>query len=402
MKKINYLVIVFICLFIVNVKADMGPPMIVEHDVMVTNKNGAQCYDYDGKKMDKVIPYGTTLQVYQEISGNYIDVQDTKGEYVCQVKYSDVSAKTQSFDLKNENVYKMEPKKVIILANGGLNLRKGPSVTYSKILTIPQYTVVTVSYQAGNYWYYTTYNGKSGWITAMNGYVGFEGEATLINYKKIDIYDNKGKVIGTIPANTEITNYLSVNNGLGKEYGYYVIYNNIKGYIYNNVYYKVDSPGKIKLKEDYDVTDDNGKLIKKITAGQELEYTMFDDSYGFDFYVPEKNTNIVLMGDQFEYIKKANTLVKKTGYLGEGLYGEKKEGTDVTPTPNTTEPEIDEPKEENNNSLTTKDIIIICLLGGIFLALTALVIIKLVNSKKNKPVIISENKPKEFDNNKEV
>ena len=70
MRKIKLFVIILICLFVVNVKADMGPPTIIVHKVMVTNKNGAQCYDHDMNKyikMDKVIPYKTTLQVESEI-----------------------------------------------------------------------------------------------------------------------------------------------------------------------------------------------------------------------------------------------------------------------------------------------------------------------------------------------
>ncbi len=134
MKKSKLLIITLICLFVVNVKADMGPPMIAEHEVMVTNKNGAACY-LDGKKTGEVLAYGKTYTVSDDINGNYISVYDSNGNG-CTVKYSDVSAKKQSYDLSSAK--EITPIKAVILANGGLNMRKGPSVTYSKVVTIPQ------------------------------------------------------------------------------------------------------------------------------------------------------------------------------------------------------------------------------------------------------------------------
>ena len=389
MKKLKIFVFVTICLFVFNVKADMGPPSIPQHDVIVTIKDGAQCYERsDGKftKTKVVIPYNTTLSVYSDIEGSYIYVNSSKNEeYDCYVRYSDVSSKTQKFDMDNkENVTKITPVKAIVLAKGGLNLRKGPSVTYSKIITVPQYSVVTLSYESGTYWYYATYNNQSGWITSMDNYIGIDENKVLYSPEKINIYDSNNKVIGKIPANTEITNYLCVTKGQ-----YYVIYNGIKGYITDIVYYKVDSPGKIKLLKDYDIKED-GKLKKKITANQELEYTMVYDNA---FYVPEKKYVFQLTDDDFEYITIANISVKKTGYIGEGLYGEKKgeykiEG-DPTPVPSNEENNQDNKKQEDkkdDNKLSTKDIIIICLLGGIFLALIAIVIIKLANNKNKKTI----------------
>ena len=51
-KKIKSLIVALICLFVVNVKADMGPPIVASHEAMVTNKNGAICYN-SGKKRTK-------------------------------------------------------------------------------------------------------------------------------------------------------------------------------------------------------------------------------------------------------------------------------------------------------------------------------------------------------------
>lgn len=394
MKKVKLIIFIIFCLFTLNVKADIESPEIVSHKVMVTNKNGTICYE-DNKKTDKVIPYGTTLEVFYDISNGFIMVSNE--QYSCNVKYSDVSAKTQKFDINNSKVQKIEPIKAIVLAKSGLNMRKGPSVTYSKIVTIPQNSTLKLTHQAGTYWYYTEYNGKTGWITSMDHYLGMDGKEVLISYEPINIYNSSGKaIIGKIPANTEIVTYLKLNG----DFDYYVIYNGIKGYI-RNVYYKTDGLGKIKLLEDYIIIDEKtGKEIKKITAGQELEYTIQDQNTGF--YIPDKGIMMSLQEDKIEYLKKANILIKKTGYIGEGLFGEEKKKIEKEEI----NEEIKEPiiEEEPEKEISGKDIIIICLLGGIFLALVSLIVIKLVNSKKNKPkkekvVIVNSNN--NVDNNTE-
>ena len=403
--KRNSLLLLFICLFVINVKADMSPPAIVPHKVMVTNKNGAQCFQ-NGKKMDLIIPYGTTLDVFYDISGSYIYVTDgDNNKYNCDVKYSDVSSKTQSFNMNDAEVEKITPVRAIILPKGGINLRKGPSVTFSKITTVPQYSVVTLTHHAGTYWYYTNYNGNNGWLTSINYYLGLEDNKVLISPTPVKVYDTKtGKVIGTIPANTDITNYLKLVSEKIDEPNYYVIYNGIKGYIKEELYEKIDAIGKIKLTKDYELKDDNGNLSKKLTVGRELEFSM--RKYQDDLYIPELKKDLYFTPDEFEYIINPKVLTKESGYLGEGLFGEEKiERTTPEPSNNESDP-IDPSKETPDNGLSTRDIIVIALLGGIFLALTALVIIKLVNSKKKdkiKNMTITNNKSVTVNNNdKEV
>ena len=410
MKRIKLFIIIFVCLFIVNVKADMGPPMIAEHKVMVTNKNGATCYEYSEsgtKKTGVVIPYKTTLTVNEDVDGSYINVSHKdKEEYNCIVKYDDVSAVTQSFDLSK--AAKITPLKAVILAKGGLNMRKGPAVTYSKIITIPQYAVVTLTHQSGDYWFYCEYNGHKGWITGMNGYFGYEGKEVLISNKAVDIYSSltSDKKVGKIPANTEITDYL-ITVSRGEYKSYYVVYNGIKGYIKPYDYgllYKTDGTGKIKLIKNVEVHDQyTGEVVKKLSANQEIEYSMMagDNS----FYMSSKKLIVELKNDEFEYVTKADMKVKTRGYVGEGLFGEKKpEEKTVDPTPSDVKPADEQENEvvekNNSSSMSTKDIIIICLLAGILLALTSIVIIKLANNKK-KPVVVSNISPVHHEEPKE-
>ena len=386
MKKINLLLLLLICLFIINVNAAMESPQIIAHKVMVTNKNGTNCYE-DGKKTDKVIPYGTTLEVNRDISGSYIYVSNS--DYSCNVKYSDVSSKTQSFDLNSTGVEKITTTKAIILASG-LNMRKGPAVTYTVITTIPKNSIVTLTHLAGTYWYYGTYNGKSGWITAMNGYVGFERKQILYSYQPMKIYStyDKKAVLGTIPANTEIVNYLEL--GLHLDTKYYIQYNGIKGYV-ESMFYKTEE-GVIKLLKDVEIRDQNDKLVKKLTTNQELKYNMVDEDG--KFYLPDKKEVVYIPTDSFKYIKEGKVLKKQSGYIGEGVFGEEKlEKTGINEeeeeNSHSEETKIIVPKQEKKqSSISTKEIIVICLLTGIFLSLTALVIIKLVNSKKKTTNLI--------------
>ncbi len=384
MKKVYVLVFVILTLLI-SVKADMESPHIIEHEVMVTNKEGAICYE-NGKKTDKVIPYGTMLKVDHDISGSFIDVFNS--DYSCNVKFSDVSAKTQSFDINNSEVEKLTPTKAIILAKGGLNMRKGPAVSYSKILTIPQYKTVTITHKAGSFWYYTEYDGKKGWITGMDGYIGYDGKEVLCNYETTKIYSNDGKkVLGTIPANQEITDYVILTGTPYNSNNYYVIYNDIKGYV-KEMFNKTDGDGIVKLLKDYDVKDSKGNLKKKITANQELKYNMISqNNIG---YFPENKLEVYIDNEYFDYVKKANLLTKTRGYIGEGLYGEDKEENIVTEQ----EEPAEEPLQTEENKLkSNSEIIIICVLSSIIGALTCLVIVILVNRKKeNEMGDFSENK----------
>ena len=370
MKKIKLFIIILICLFVVNVKADMGPPGIISHKVMVTNKNGAQCYVNNEKgnkeKTKEIIPYKTNLEVSIDIDGSYINVtsveknEDGTYKYDCMVKYADVSAVNQNFNMNTNQVEKINTTKAIVLASGGINLRKGPSVTYSKLTTIPQYTVVTLTHNAGDHWYYTKYNGNSGWITGMSGYVGRENSSILYSNKAVKVYDSKGKNIGTIPANTPIEKYLVLDYDMNFRYQYYDIYNNIKGYVNDEMLIKLDTPGKIRLTKDYELSTE-GDSTKKFSKGREFEYTMIGAS-DYEFYIPEVKEVLTLSKSDYEYVKKANVSVKESGYLGEGLFGEKKEEKVEPVKPVNEEEEDPVIPEEENKGMSTKDIIIIGLL----------------------------------------
>ncbi len=388
MKKVlSLLIIVFVFCFMVNVKADMGPPNVIKYYVTVVNKSGAQCYEMgnSGKyeKSDKIVPYGTTLYVADEVvNGKYVYVYNDESSISCLAPLSDVMIKNDSFDIKTEGVEKIEPVKAIIFADGGLNLRKGPAMSYGRIVTIPQYTVITISYKAGSYWYYTDYNGQKGWISGINQYFGYDGNDVLYDNVDTSIYDSKGEVIGTIPKLTEVTDYVNVVDY--RSYAHYVNYNGIKGYVYK-MPSKVD--GELKVIGDKYVYEGN-KVIGKVNNGETVKYSIIKLGV---YNTPNEIYSDSLKGvlklsnnddNKKEYtVVKENSVKKLKGYIGEGLFGEKKE--EKQEVVNDVEPPVIEDSKQEKNSSTT-ELILICVLCSIIGALTCFVVIKLVNMRKNK------------------
>ena len=389
MKKI---ILILISLFVFNVKADMGPPLIIEYEAIVTNKDGAVCYDdYSiGKKGSSSIPFGEVVKVLYELNGKYVDVSygDNK---TCSLRASDIKAKTDSFSYKEDGVEKITPTKAIILAKGGLNMRKGPSIAYSKIVTIPQYSVVTLKYNAGTFWYYAEYEGKSGWITGMNEYFGYETDNILYSYNDTEIYDinNKNKKIGTIPAFTEITDYLKLVQYVGPEY--IVNYKGTIGYV-NYMPDKVE--GELQLLKDAKLYKGK-KIAKTLSKGGKYEFSIIDYSemseseYGY--YLPSEDGYVILDYNDYKIIKEGEIIPKGEKVIGKGLFNEKKDIEEINNNEDNNEI-INENKEEKKEDIkedksNTKEIIIIVLLASILVALTTLVVIKLVNMKKEKKVI---------------
>ena len=402
MKKIVSLLIVLLVFY--NVNADLEPPKVIKHEVVIANKDGASCYQSDSKgysKMDKSIPYGNSYYVSDEVVNNkYVFVYSDSDDTSCLVLLSDIKVKNNNFDIKSDGVQKIEESRAIILAERGLNLRKGPAMSYSKIITIPQYSIVTIKYKAGSYWYYAEYNGYKGWISGINQYFGYDESDILYDIVDINIYNDNKKIIGTIPKYTEITNYVRlVQYNTKIDYKYYVNYNGIKGYILD-MSNKVD--GELKLLTDAYIYNGN-KVIDKITKNDTVSYTVHKPGkqvgiepslIDYIFYVPSKNGTLKLRNDseKKEFITiKENNAKKLSGYIGEGLFGEVKEEKESIKEKVEDINKIEEEKEEKQNK-SNIDIIIISVLSCIIGALTCFVVILLVNAKKNKRGDLNEKK----------
>lgn len=407
-RKLNLLLIGMLLIGILNVKADAGPPMVAEYEIIVSNKEGATCYsyNYDTKKYvkgNKVVPFGTVYSIYDESMNGYLSIYQDGCDYL---KTSDIKTKKDSFGVDNDSVEKITPVKAVILAKGGLNMRKGPAVAYSKITTIPQYSIVTLEYRAGTYWYYADFNGKKGWISGINQYFGYDADYILYSYTDTDIYDvnNKDKVIGTIPALTEVTDFLEVvyahvDTGGIYEFSYYVNYNGVKGFV-RDMTHKVK--GQVKLLKKANIYDGK-KIIKTVGANEILDFTIYDGYYGDgSFYIPSCKGVLQITYEEndnsFEIIGDVVDLKKTTGFIGSGLFGEKSDTTNP-PIIDGNNEEINDTKEDKKDepisSKMSDEMLIVCVLGSIIVALVIIIIILLVNKNKAKQVKINSDTKKE-------
>lgn len=377
MKK-KILVVLFMNLFLINVYADIELPKVIKYKAMITNQSGAICYDENKeKKDDLVVPYKTVFNVQYDVYKGLIYVNND--DYECYVKQDDLGAMDKEFNIDNKEVVKIDDTLAIVLSSSGINLRKGPATSFRKIVTVPENTIVTLKYRAGTYWYFVEYGNNSGWVTAMNQYLGYEDDLVLVNNNIINIYDSKKNIVGRIPANTEISSYLQLTTYTNDDPLYYVIYNGVKGYIKEEMLYKTNGTGKIKLIKDVDILDKHGNPEKKILANQELTYTMRTKDNGF--YLDEKEVILNLSSDQFEYIQEAKLKIKESGYIGEGIFGEEKE--DIPRNHEKQEPNNEIIEEKEKNDFNIKEVIIIGLLVGIFITLVILIVLKLSNRNKN-------------------
>ena len=368
---------------VIGVKADMGAPSVVSQEVMVANKDGAYCYNikYDSNgrtfsKTDKKVPYGKTFKIWEDVGVEYVGVS-SEGYYDCYVSANDVVSKNDEFDItSSKEVQKIDTKKAIILKNDGVLLKKGPGIAFSTIATIPKGSIINISYRAGTYWFYAEYNGLGGWVNGQDEAFAYDDSAILIYPYDNDIYDSNKKVIGKIPAYEEITDYLElVSHGTNN---YYVNYKGIIGSIYT-AYPKVN--GKLRLKKDIKLYEDvdGKKLINTIKKGTECDYSLIKHA---DF--PEGNTSIYVPSlkgwliyqedynnTAYEEIGETKVLKKEKGYLGEGLFGENV-------------PSKDKDNPSTSMKVNNNDLVMICVIGAIILSVTIIVVIKLVNKKKNK------------------
>lgn len=408
MKRYLSLLLILLLSITYNVKADMGPPSIARFELIVSNKDGATCYEQKDNKFvatSKKIAYKQIVYLDLKQSNDYYSILLKNGDLKdggCVVKLSDLSLKDSTFNLNNEDVSKLNPTYAIVMASGGLNMRKGPSTMYSKITTIPEKAIVKLLYSAGSLWYYGEYDGKAGWITSDNYYLGMDANSILISMNDVDIYSDKGltKKIGTVPKFTEISNYIIFDRFEGLDAECYINYNGVKGYA-NLWAFNDKKAGKIKLLKEYKLYDLNDKVIKTLKPGI-YDYSIFSDYEEYAF-LPKENGIIkpqeVKNGEEnaYEIVNYNNDTVKKTsGFIGEGLFGEKvtklNQESNATNENNKENPndlidvndgKTNELKEElNKQEKLDNETIIIIVLSCIVLILTVIVIILFVNKNK--------------------
>ena len=411
MKK-SLSMIIFTSLFFVlaiiasstKVFADMDAPAIQPYEAVVSNVNGASYYiAYPDFVEAGKLNYGDKIEItYEEVLqdgklyGNYYDENNNYGYYV---RISDLQVVDTEKDF-SKNISLSNSKHIEILAKDGVEMYKGPAYAYSKLgVTIPKGETLKGYFNQDIYepWYYVEYKNTSGFICILKGAVGFEKESNkkLLTPRKISIYDNtdtfdKKDVIGTIPANTYITEYKEVDTW---SRAYYVTYNGISGYI---SYYDIAFEPYEEL-SSYKVNYKNAKIYKEgsinsevlldnIPEGTELKsefeqdirvwgwfYTTYKDISGWVLLCEDEESYEEYLEDiQNEEIDEEDNILENT--IVDDKENVVKNGKE----------EVRENKEIYSQNNMRLQIILICILVAVTVSITSLVTIILINHKKDK------------------
>lgn len=421
MKKILLITVVCI-LAIMSLQliafADMGAPEIEPYKASVSNVNGAKYYNHEGNEAGK-LDYGTVITISYEIE-NWETKERTATFSLSEEQYEfytiSINDITPLEDEAEKVKYSKEDKEeLIVLTEDGVEISEGPAYAYKKTgVVIPKGEKLT-GYRTEKMgsavpWFYVTYEGTSGWVCELNGVIGYEKDyedQKLLTPRATKIYKNADyrKAVGVIPANTILTDFLEIDDW---SQGYYVTYEGVSGYL-SNGYCAVNFPWLETEKKsfEYEVNYPEVKLYKEANTNSEAlsenipEGTKLEYFYGEDLrftgwiYTSYNNVNgwVYYMEDGTDYksyLQDANSLaiaqeLEENEILEEEIIGETSENTtnyiDEETTP-TNENVTEVFKESGSTIVSANQIVILCAMFGVTIAVTSLVTIALVNRKK--------------------
>ena len=178
MKKVitMFLAIVLVCILGVPSFAYRDEPTCSEYEVICPKKVDYFNIDSGTDTIKKAgsFPVGTELTVWYEnnidgVAYAAVETEDSEKYPFIYVKLSDVRLKNESYP--SENGTRLEnPYRVVVIASGGIEMRKGPSKIYSAVTTIPKNAEIDIQIGNAPYigadasWAYVTYRQYSGWI----------------------------------------------------------------------------------------------------------------------------------------------------------------------------------------------------------------------------------------------
>lgn len=190
-----------------NISAEKAPAYIYEGDYSETIVDNAPQLDYDEDAYD-------TEEIYNE----------TENEAE--------SAETDPPETDTVTPVLNTPSRVVI-ANGGLNMRSGPSTSESVITLIPNGDIVVVDETEGN-WAYVYYNGNYGWCSCDYLFVPIEYTGILLysatvrcdGYLEMISYDyiEDDEIFTDVPNGTHVDVYKVEGDRA------FIKYNNIYGW----------------------------------------------------------------------------------------------------------------------------------------------------------------------------
>jgi len=200
MKKIISLILTSILVLPIFVHADMGAPEIKPYEAYVVKADGADYYENycdnsecGYKKVGK-LDYDTQIKVdYEQDIDGKIYAQFNMGEDIYYILTKDIIPIVDEFnfepDSEDDYVYKLDNySEITVLKSEGINMHKGPANAYTEIgPIIPKGTKLKYIYNAGDIWLYVEYEGTTGWISILDGSVGWYKTNEMLISKDLEI-----------------------------------------------------------------------------------------------------------------------------------------------------------------------------------------------------------------------
>ena len=392
--------------------------------------------DESSKKISDKIPAGTALTYewffeFAKSVAVYTEYNGVKGWLIADEAWDTTAAIETD---REAIVISSEEKTYLYDSPNGKKtdnyVLNGDILQYSYIATKPDYE--TEDDFSFTDWYMVTANGKTGWISSADdgvliSYIDVHPEGTAYLFEEMPVYSEAGKTtdkpVFYVPADAEVLCIKSFeiydydndndNDNVTKdESWYYIDFNGKTGWICDDRL--IDSYADNRLSADiYDwkeiryVTWANihesysrasgivGQISEDTAVRKIYSYSVgmedgnYDDGFGYEYIEyngikgwVDKNS----IHDEYGY---ARILEEREEYsaLSEEEFDVKfreqinKLNEELT-EPETTEPESTETHKPEENTASPKTLIIGCVAGGAVLALTAFVVILLINKKK--------------------
>lgn len=421
-KRFCCVVLFILVLMLGNVFADAGVPVIKEYKVEVTNPEGSYLYNQKllNDKYEMIISskvgFGDILRASYDTDFNgkhYVminkehDSGEIMGEFLGYIPLEDVRGVTEGLSLSEYKILE-EPIKLTVLKSEGINIYEWPSLSYDIIGNIPYKNVVNgYRTDANEGWYYISSDGVEGFICEFDGALGTkneEGKSFMTTFRGASVLNEDGKIIGELPKNTIFNDYYNLDS---RSWKIYVSYNGLAGtvdvfdvaydmneeWLKDRKKYTVQYDGIVLIGIDNSITDipkgtvldckymerDNGSNVWAFTSyGDKKGWVCCLNIYNFDLN-EEYNKNII--SDGLIEIQKVVDEIKKGSPIESG---EAINEVEIVSGEETTSGENKsiETNQKKGDSLTSTQIVLICVLCALVASATTAVVIILINKKK--------------------
>lgn len=312
MKRIVYLLILFIMFVPTIVLADSSSPSILGYDAVVINKKGVKVEDYDKKY---TIAYNTKVHVYgeygNEASCEIINKKAGDPEYFINIPLKDLApVKKEIFpnDLQKANnqgtTLEKAKDEFIVINSKGVKLSKGPAEIYGKYdKLIPYETKLhTTHYIDGtsSIWFYVDDGEYKGWLDMSEDDYGVLVKNDFLTFNKAELKDKDGKVITVVPAEEEFKEIYIGNKR------FYLKYQDNSGYIDKSEKFDLgykSKKGNILTLVKTNIVSIDGEIRGTIPQGEIIKilYAESDDEFGD--YEYHSTTSISIGNKSYYYVE---------------------------------------------------------------------------------------------------